>query len=42
MISVVIQAHRPTVNNLFADLKDGTQLLSLLEVLGGMTLVSDY
>lgn len=36
------QADRPVVNDLFKDLSDGCNLLSLLEVLSGETLVSIY
>ncbi|XP_067674722.1 dystrophin-like isoform X3 [Haliotis asinina] len=34
----LFQAHRSVINDLFEDLKDGTILLSLLEVLSGRTL----
>ncbi|XP_063403799.1 dystrophin-like isoform X1 [Mytilus trossulus] len=36
--SQLSKASRPTLNNLFTDLKDGTHLLSLLEVLSGLSL----
>ena len=36
----MLQSNRSPVGDLFEDLRDGTHLLSLLEVLGGHNLVS--
>ncbi len=36
-----LQAHRQIIGDLFEDLKDGTLLLSLLEVLSGLNIVSE-